>query len=238
MVNLNEGFKNEIEFINALNNKQIKDVPMHIKEHLKEIFNCDEHTIISCHKYNGHYKPDVYIKCNDKTINISIKSGDNVSIHQEIFAQFIEFLYTIGISNRTIKIIKFYHYGDGTTDGSGNDLLDLKYIQLNYDIYIKQANSELNESRNYLKIIDRILFSGKFDKNHSIDYLYYGTNKMGFLISKEKILKYLLSQKSMYLHCLHIGPFTYQPASRKTTKIKYCQFKWKSLLSDISKMIK
>lgn len=234
---MNKGFENENNFICALNGKQVKDVPIHLKEQLKELFNCDDNANLICKKYNGHYKPDVYLKCNDKTIKISIKSGNSISVHEEIFDQFIDFLYSIGISNRTIKIIKFYHYGDGTINGSGNELLDLKYLQLKYSIFIKQANYELNESINYNKIIDRILFSGRFNKNHSIDYLYYGTNKIGFFVSKEKILEYLLKQKSMYLNCLHIGPFTYQPASRKKPKVRYCQFKWKSLLSDISNMI-
>lgn len=234
---MNYGFINENDFINSLNNKQIKDVPQHLKEQLLKIFNCDENSILSCKKYKGHYKPDVYLKCNDIKINISIKSGDNISAHEELLEQFVAFLSTIGITNRTIKIIKFYHYGDGTTDGSGDSLLDLKYMQFKYSNYIMQANCELNNNKNYMNIIDRILFSGKFNQNHSIDFIYYGTDKIGFLLSKEQIINYLVKQKSMYLNCLHVGPFTYQPASRKTNKVKYCQFKWKSLLSDITKMI-
>ena len=234
---MNYGFKNEKDIIEMLNGKTFEEIPKYFQESLSKIFNYQNEEMFICEKYGGHYKPDIYIKYGDKSINVSIKSGDSVSIHQEILEQFILFLEEIGISKRTIRIIKFYHYGDGTINGSGNELLDLKYLQLKYSIFIKQANYELNESINYNKIIDRILFSGRFNKNHSIDYLYYGTNKIGFFVSKEKILEYLLKQKSMYLNCLHIGPFTYQPASRKKPKVRYCQFKWKSLLSDISNMI-
>lgn len=235
---MNYGFKNENDIIEMLNGKTFDAIPKYFQESLSKIFNYQNEEKFICEKYGGHYKPDIYIKYGNKSINVSIKSGDSVSIHQEILEQFILFLEEIGISKRTIKIIKFYHYGDGTIDGSGKYLFNLGYIKLKYGQFIKEANSELNDNKYYFKIINRLLFSGKYPTAHSMDYLYYGYDSFGFIVSKDNLSKYLFSQKCLYLNCLHIGPFVYQPASRKNKNIKYCQFKWKSITSDIIKITK
>lgn len=235
---MNYGFKNEKDIIEMLNGKTFEEIPKYFQESLSKIFNYQNEEMFICEKYGGHYKPDIYINYGNKSINVSIKSGDSISVHQEMLDQFLLFLEKIGISKRTIKIIKFYHYGDGTVDGSGEHLLGLINIKLKYGQFIKQANNELNDDKHYIKIINRLLFSGKYPDKYSVDYLYYGYSSFGFMLSKEIIYKYLFSQKSLYLNCLHIGPFVYQPASRTNKNIKYCQFKWKSMLSDIMKIVK
>lgn len=234
---MNKGFQNEIDFVKMFDNKDISQIPPFLQNKIMEIFNCNVNEKFSCKRYGKYYKSDVYLSYKDKSINISIKSGNNVSVHEEMLEQFINFLESIGISNRTIRIIRFYHYGKKQTDDQSVESLPLATIKLKYSNYIKQANLELNHKNNYFKIIDRILFFGKYEKEYAADYIYYGKKNYGFLISKEQLMSYFPCQKSMYLNSIHVGPFIYFTASRTNYRINHCQFKWSSMVSDIINII-
>lgn len=107
----NNGHANEQEIIRALNGKKIKDLPGHFSSWLYELFICSD-TILEVKKLNNEQKADISIRCANSIKYISIKSGGSNSFHSESITTFIPFLRSIGVSEKTLKTIVLFHYGD------------------------------------------------------------------------------------------------------------------------------
>ena len=238
---MNDGLNNEKEIVEALHKKKFQDLNFHWQQEIKRIFpNVINEDIIECFKYKKKIKSDIRIKIANKIINVSIKSGNDISVHSEISNTFYLFLKNIGVTERTIKIIKFYQYGDLTIDGSGKKIIPLDKLKIEYYKYFAEANYEINKPNILIKCIDRFLFSGSIVNNSHADYLFYGNKNFGYFVNKKELFNYLMKNKAMHLSGIHFGQFSFQCASRciGKPKRKYIQIKWHSFLSDYQKILK
>ena len=240
----NSGKNYEEMIVRKINGKRINELSDFWSTNIKEIFNIiDENEIVNARVIGKSCKTDIEIYCMGKKINISIKTGDHNSFHQENIFQLLKFLSKLGVSQRTINIIKFYHFGDGTIDGTGLKRMDVSEIKLKYSKLIKEANEEINKREIIENVFERFVTKGVNENHQSIDYLYYGDTEFGYFVTPKELLQHALRHRCMFLTGLHFGPLNYQPYKRLLNSKKglekeryLVQIKWIGLLSDIQKI--
>ena len=241
---MNRGIKIEYELVNVFNNKKYGELNEFHQSIVKRIFpNIIESVLISSGICNRYSKPDIYIEVSNVRKYISVKSGRSDSMHFESIKDFIIFLRKFGISIQTQKTILFFHYGDGTLDGTGNKRIGVEELISNYYHHIKLANYELNNKNILLDCLDRFVFKGNEYRKVFADYIYFGNKTSGVICSKEEIIKFVLSRKYDHIRTLHIGPMTIQPYLRDIKRISknlykrnMIQVKWSYLLSDMQRI--
>ncbi len=244
---MNLGIKNEEEIIRLLNHKKIKELNSNFKNELRKEFpDVDENSIIQSFNLDNKHKSDFCMIINDKKYGVSVKSGIANSVHEEYITTFLEFLKSIGVSERTLNIIKFYHYGEEYIDKLGVRKMSLGEIKYRFFKYIMEANNELSNPVIIYKVAKRVLINGiSTSSDCPVDFLYYGTRSYGTLINKNDLLNYVCRIRCMELDSIHIGPFSLQPKSRKSPiegidesyKLRdKIQLKWHSLITDIQRM--
>ena len=240
----NNGKNYEEMIVNKLNNKKISELSEFWRKIIKEMFDvADDNEIVSARVIGKSCKTDIEIYCMDKKINISVKTGDHNSFHQENIFQLLDFLHKSGVSQRTLNIIKFYHFGDGTIDGTGSKRMDAAEIKLKYAKLIREANEEINKREIIENVFERFVTKGVKESYQKIDYVYYGDTEFGYLVTPDELLQYALRHRCMFLSGLHFGPLNYQPYKRLLNSQKgaekdryLVQIKWIGLLSDIQKI--
>ena len=91
------GIKNEKDFAYYFNNKKICNLPINGQELIYKIFNeVDSESYIESWISKYFEKADIKIKINGIVKGISIKTGQNCSMHQESIKTFDKFLLSIG----------------------------------------------------------------------------------------------------------------------------------------------
>ena len=137
------GFENEDELIEYLNSKKIKDLNSNMKDFIFFIFgNIDEENIIQATSGKSGQKPDMIITINNVIKRISIKKGTGNSVHQEKVDVFVEFLESINISNETINKLLKFHWGDGTSDGTGSQRISSSDYKQQFPEEIEMINKD------------------------------------------------------------------------------------------------
>lgn len=238
------GGDNEYEIIAALNGKQIKDIPEHFREPIKKmIYHLKDHHEIQAKNVSTRFgcKTDFEIHAHGIICNISVKCGHFPSLHQEEFGSFIDFLRDIGVSERTIKIVKFYHYADGSLDGTGTLKLRFDLFRERYQKYIDEASKELSQERIVRAIVYRGIIKGRKPTRQEIDYLYYGTKNEGIFFHKSELLDNVYKYGYPKYTALHFGPIVYvaKIPSRKNSAgqiMHYAQLRWPNIKEDLYKM--
>ena len=239
---MNNGLKLEYDFVYSINNKKYRELNNNLKSFIKELYNdITEESILKCEKIKAKDKSDIKIIFEDKIKNISLKSGNSVSVHVESVLSFITFLNDISINKNIINYLLLYHYGDDTIDGSGNNRLSGDEVKLRYKREISIFNKYVNYKNILIKVINRVLFEG-VNKNNIVDYIYYGNIEYGIWSSRFDLLNYFVNNKSMNLITPHFSSFTYQNWCRNVVYNKkmeshryYVQIKWFSIVNDIEK---
>src|SRR5699024_10050092 len=103
-----------------LNGKKVKNLNIMYLEMIESLFgNINLEDKILAWKNPFLQKTDLFIKINNETKRISVKSGIKNSIHVEPISEFIHFLIGNNIERKYIISYLKYHYADGTTNGSG-----------------------------------------------------------------------------------------------------------------------
>lgn len=237
----NDGIKNEYLFINAINNKTIKELNFLLQEFILYLFpNIKDNDIIMCYKNIDYQKPDICIKVCKKIKYISIKMGHKNSIHCESIQKFIKFLESINIHPNIIKEILKFQYADGTINGTGKKRnSSMEYKQENENS-IELINNEINNPKIIRKIVNRFLIQGTQWHSKKVDVLVYGTPADFFYISKGEIYKYILDKVNVKSSTIHFSCLTFQPMSRVldyNEKMEYMrhwiQIKWYNLEDNI-----
>ena len=231
----NEGFKTEALIEEYLNNKKIIDLKksnlkrfiysickenhIEIKKETKiKVKNFDKKKF----KINGSPKTDKVFKISNTEFNISIKTGEGGSFHQEPESTFIEFLKK-------------------ETEINDEKILFLKKFLRNESIKIKNSSLAKFFHKRRLVLINRV-FSGRFDEP-PVNY-YFFCPKIKKEDSKEiktnKIEKGKYLKKSLLIELVNnnqsrgacpVGLLTFQAYNRKRgTDI---QFKWGTCYHDI-----
>lgn len=234
------GFENEDELIEYLNSKKIKDLNSNMKDFIFFIFgNIDEENIIQATSGKSGQKPDMIITINNVIKRISIKKGTGNSVHQEKVDVFVEFLESINISNETINKLLKFHWGDGTSDGTGSQRISSSDYKQQFPEEIEMINKEFNKEKNIKEFIYRFIMQGKSDDYDIVDALYYGNVNEGHWASKDEIIEYVVNN-IFNLNSIHFGPLTYQIWNRylnfnpnTENRRRVMQVKWGSLLNDL-----
>lgn len=234
------GFENEDELIEYLNSKKIKDLNSNMKDFIFFIFgNIDEENIIQATSGKSGQKPDMIITINNVIKRISIKKGTGNSVHQEKVDVFVEFLKSINISNETINKLLKFHWGDGTSDGTGSQRISSSDYKQQFPEEIEMINKEFNKEKNIKEFIYRFIMQGKSDDYDIVDALYYGNVNEGHWASKDEIIEYVVNN-IFNLNSIHFGPLTYQIWNRclnfnpnTENRRRVMQVKWGSLLNDL-----
>jgi len=240
---MTNGYKNECEFAKSINNKKYCDLNDNLKRFIKFIFNdVKDNDILKCKRYKTRDKADVFIRLNNITRNISIKSGIGVSVHEEPINSFIDFLREMNFRKSIIEYLLLYHYGDLTIDGSGETRLFASDLKEKYEEEIKIMNKYFNHKNIIKSFVIRCLFEGTNCKNKA-DYIYYGNPLDGVYASKEELINYFCNNKASEIKSPHFSCITYQNWNRniaRNPKLEshryYCQFKWPTIIDDLKKI--
>ena len=239
------GFVAENSMINALNDKRVKDLNENLKNMLKKLYgNLDDEEIVKCEKKLGYYKPDFVITYQEKKKYISMKTGNAVTVHEEQLSTFISFLHKIGYSKQSLNAIKLYQYGDGTTDGTGENRMNWRETYETYADNIKKANEEFNNNKiKIYRVMDRLLFQGVDVEAQPADAIYHGDVDKGVLVTRNSVERYFAFKSWNQYDALHIGPFFLKPHSRfvgvpddriKNEHLRHkMQFNWTNMKADM-----
>jgi len=239
IMGINDGHANEQEIIELLNGKRISDLAPHFKKWLTTLFlKCNDYLEVK--KLNNEQKADIAISRGDQSRYISIKSGDSNSFHSESIRTFIPFLRGLGVSESTLKVIAFFHFGDNTLTGLGPTRFTSAELRRVHAKAFKSASEELSQPQLMKEIINRVIIQGRYGVNYPIDGIYHGTIKDGFFLSTKQIYRILLRKSHQRKNgTINIGMLTYQPGSRNLwgipgseQKREQSEIRWRSFLKD------
>ena len=212
---MNNGYKNELEFVELFNNKYISDLDNNYKLFLEDLFETkiDNNEIIKSWKNRMNQKTDIFIKYKNYIKNISLKCGNSNSVHCEQIQEFKRYLEKLNIPYKTIDKYVSYHYGY-KRDNNGNlifsEILSAEEYKKIHQEEIDIFNHEINKTRIIIDMIDRFLIRGR-NSDYDIDALVSGTIENYVWIKKYDLYDLILSKKcleftSPHAACLTIGP--------------------------------
>lgn len=237
----NKGIQNENNFIEYFNNKEVNDLNPMAHSFISTLFsNIQNDNVIKATYRLDKTKSDFLLTINDNTKRISIKNGRCNSVHLESIETFVNFLRKNKINNDVIEKYLYYHYADGTKDGTGVNRISVSEYKEKNQKDIDIINNSLKGI--VIQAIDRFLLVGKY--YDSVDAIIYGTIDDFYWITRDEVYKLILNQKDVYSTGVHFGPLFCQPWSRNLHfkqsdeyKRNYVQIKWYSLPDDIIKVM-
>ena len=202
--------------VKSINGKRYEQIGNNLKHMLFAAFGpIDDDEVIYSHKTEGFIKPDLIVEINGVYKNISVKSGRAENVHNEILDNFIAFLREKGISEKTLLTIKRYHYGDGTTDGTGENRKNYYELMNEMKDDIDLANEELNYRKEFvLDVVYHCVFQGTSKDNPVVDAIYFGSKEYGIVATRKQIISHLRKRSFSFYDNLHIGPLHLRPHSR------------------------
>lgn len=234
------GFDNEKEIASDLNGKFIDELNPLYRSFIEEMYpDIQNDEKIICWVDETRKKYDIVISVRGSNRYISIKKGIKNSVHMEGISSFIHFLIENHVKREVIIEYLKYHYGDGTTNGTGVSRLSAAEYKQTYQKQIDMINEAFNQEDLLLKVIDRFVLSGNYS-NIPIDGLLFGVRDDFIWIKKEDIIRIILKKQHSYSTGVHFGPLAVQPLDRclnynpKYEKQRfYVQIKWYNLADDI-----
>lgn len=237
----NQGFENEHIIINALNGQLVNALPIGLRKMMTFLFPQGGIGRIEVGKLNNEQKADIYIAFNNQRKYLSLKSGNHLSFHAEPVELFIGFLRTLGITNKTLKTLLFFHFGDRTLNGQGSIRFTSDELRRTHYSYFKDASIELSKPEVMKAIIHRTIIQGRFSNNYPIDGVYYGDPIGGKFISITYIKQMLLAKKYQRKNgTINLRSLTYQPKGRNLFRYPNAEpmrfvsvIKWRSFPQDI-----
>jgi hypothetical protein len=241
----NNGFTNETEFSEYLNNKNISDLNANLKRFILEIFSLDTNTnaLIKCEKIGGRNKGDIVISINSVQKTISLKIGSGNSVHQEPVESFISFLKNqFDLDDETSNCIRLFIWGDKTLDGTGlgPDRIDARKFKKENPEITERIQNYFNEHKR--ELIKRFAIEG-VNCQSTIDYIYHGDIESGHWISSEALIEWALDEQNESHGAISVGALTFQAWNRNINggfvsekKRGVIQLKWGSLEDDLIKL--
>ena len=232
------GFKNEIDFINSLNNHRFDELSILLQDIIIALYpNILKKDIIKAYKYGRYAKADIVVSVRNKKRGISLKSGYKNSVHLESIKRFTKYLKDLGETKDNIDSFLRYIYSDGTTDNSGT-------IRISNDEYIKNNADEttkLNIMFNKYKshLIKRFLIDTYVNYRVKADIFIHGTINDFIWVKAEDVQQFLethdISTKSV--HCGKLYIQNWNKNISRNTQYEHCreyiQIKWFSMYDDM-----
>lgn len=210
----NYGFKNEYEFVELFNHRYYSELDDNSKLFLKELFeNVSDDEEIICWKNKFLQKADIYVKYKNCVKGISLKCGNDNSVHQESIECFRQYLEKIGIPYKIIEYYVSYQYGymrDENNKIDFNKSLSSKEYKQFFQNELDEFNKRINKTRIIIDMIDRFIVRGR-NSDYDIDALICGKVDDYVWILKYDLYDLILSKKcneytSPHIACLTIGP--------------------------------
>ncbi|HPF83072.1 MAG TPA: hypothetical protein PLV83_02755 [Bacilli bacterium] len=237
---INKGVKNEIIFVNYIDNKRVGELNLLFQEMLFDLFeNITKDDIVYCTKNQKPEKTDIFITIKNVQKRVSLKIGDKNSVHMEPISEFVNFLIKNNVSREYIILYLKYHYADGTINGKGTNRKSVNEYKKTSQNDINLLNELFNSDKLLYKFIERFVLRGR-NSNYDIDLLISGKIDDFFYLKKEDIIKIIYGLKNISTTGLHAGALYIQPQSRnlknnpKYEKCRYCvQIKWFNLFEHI-----
>lgn len=239
-----DGFDNENLMLKSLNNKKFSEINNNLQQIIVEMTGSavSQNTLINAHKKGGVNKTDLVVEIEGQKFNISIKKGTGNSVHQEKVEEFILFLKReFNITENLANDIRFFIWGDGTFDGTGNisDRLSAAEFKKKYPQIVENIKKFFYIHKRTL--IERFVIKGS-KSNSNPDFMYYGTPDKGIIVKSEDILNWLSDDKNEKTGSpIPIGRLTFQAwnrningGSKSENKRGVIQLKWSSVGKDLS----
>lgn len=234
---MQKGFKNEIDFKRLIDNKKLEDLPKNVQNLILSLFNknLSLQTKVECWQSKYLEKADIKIRINNIIKGVSIKSGNNCSIHQEHIEKITPFLQKIGLEDKKIKILQDFLNGI------------IRKEKVSGKEYIEEHKEDielLTESLNnyYIKVnlLIRFIFQGTETQRYDCDAIIFGTPSKFIWATKSEILKYLMDKdiqktKQIYISNLSLKCYdrNLRHANLKKNKENNIQIKWYSIEKDL-----
>lgn len=237
----NSGLENELEIVELLNGKKLKDLPEFWKKRMLQLCSVlEDDDRIECYKCQHDQKADISIRVGKRKWSISIKSGYFVSVHTERISSFTGFLRSLGVDEYLLETLKLYHYGDNTLDGTGEERKTLPEIKEELKERIIKFNKCVNQKDILRPTILRFLCCGTPFQRSYVTHIYHGTKDYGIMINAKSLVDYICDGFSCDTDAIHFGPFIYTPLYRglkdfdsSNVRRYYLSIKWPSLVRDI-----
>ena len=213
----NEGFLNEERLMYSIDGKTFKQLNGNLQHFVSLILPyMDKEMVIKCSKTEDYIKPDLCIYQGNQRVYVSVKHGTTETLHDEKLNPFINFLREHGIEEDVINAYLLYHFGDGTTDGTGENRLPAFDARVKYDEQVKKVNAAFNKSIDFIKeFADRVMFKGVNPDAEAADVLYHGDEDYGSFISRNQLMRHLERRNYNFMtQNVHIGPFIVRPKAR------------------------
>lgn len=237
---MKNGYENEFDFINYLNNKKYKEVNILFQEILSVLFpNIKPEDEIIAYKYGRYAKVDMVISVNEIKKGISIKGGIKNSVHVEPIYKFILFLEKFGFDKRD-SLLR-YLYSDGTNNNSGTIRQSSEDYKKNHKEDIKDINKSLERIK--YELLKRFLIETDINYKVKVDMFIVGYINDFFWITKHEVLEYLqkVDHESEGVHVSKLFIQNWNKNLKRNPKYEYCrsyiQVKWYSLLEDLMQIL-
>lgn len=212
---MNYGYQNERDFVLLFNNKYLHQLDNNSQNFLKYLFDdvIDDTEVIKSWKNNAVQKADIFIRYKNHIKGISLKCGNNNSVHHEQIQEFKRYLSKLEIPYKIIDKYVSYHYGYMGDENENTDytkqLNSIQYKKL-YQNEIDIFNKYINKTRIIIDMIDRFIVRGR-NSDYDIDALICGTVYNYIWINKYDLYDLVLSKRcldftSPHVACMTIGP--------------------------------
>ncbi len=237
-MSLNDGIENEKQIETHLDSLRYLELNRNLRAFIYDVFNPSSTQLNTCTVHakrteDNKFKPDLIVSYINKKHYISIKKGSGNSVHQEPINVFIEYIKNnLNASPEVINSILFFHWGDGTLDGSAPVYCRMKASEIieKYPEKITIIQNFFNAHEN--ELLERFLLSGVYGKN-KVDYFYYGDYKQGDWRSTKEVLNLLRFSSG---NALSVGGLSFQNYGRSLngqddSRRNSIQLKWPNMTS-------
>lgn len=186
---MQEGFKNEYNFISHFNKRKFKELDFVSQDLFRALYpDIEDDDIILAGKYKEDAKADLIVDVKGYKKGISIKTGSNCSAHLEKIDTFIEHLELFGFKSG--NLLKRYLYGDGTDNNTGFFRVSAAEYKKDHADEIAMINEEIDKYR--YPLIHKFLFDYHEDEKIKVSAIIWGKPYDYFYATEKEIMNYLM----------------------------------------------
>jgi hypothetical protein len=158
-----------------------------------------------------------------------LKTGRAQTVAEGDLKAFLNYLRSWHLSVESQKTFLYYHFGDGTMDGSGEKRMEYFQLVQKLSQRIVLLNEELNRNKDFIKdVVHRLVFKGWTEDSIPADYIYFGDVNYGVVCSEAQIFKHIDRRDWAFMDNPHIGPIQFRPHARYiNSPIKKEKSRWK-----------
>lgn len=215
------GNMNEDYMVKNIDGKTFSELNENLQHFLCIVFpDIKDSDKLRAYKTENYIKPDMVVECNGIRKFISVKYGNSETVQTESLLTFLDFLRKNGIDEYSIESYLLFHYGDGTTDGTGRFRLSSVETRFKMHDRLKKLNEALNQDKDFvLAFVNRMMWDGVNPQADKAEFLYHGDPEYGVFMNKNQMTKHLSVKNWDFMDsCVHVGPLVIRPKYRYSNK--------------------